>query len=138
MNHQRLGFLLGVCLIFCGCATNKHTVASGPKSLRITAHVDGSGRFVFTPQSVVYEHRSWGPPKEVTFDEKTWFDLASTPSGWATMGSQLDLRKASVVQRKGRDIIALEHTPTGFDLYFSDAPNGSADYEVTVSIPRRK
>ena len=93
---------------------------------------------MFTSQSVVYEHLSWGPPKEVTFDEKPWFDLASTPSGWATIGSQLDLRKASVVQRKGRDIIALEHTPVGFDIYVSDAPNGSADYEVTVSIPRRK
>lgn len=138
MKHQRLGFLMCVCLVFCGCATSKQTGASGPKLLRISANVDGSGRFVFTSQTVVYEHRSWGPPKEVTFDEKPWFDLASTPSGWAAIGSQLDLRKASVVQRKGRDIIALEQTPAGFDLYFSDAPNGSADYEVTVSIPRRK
>jgi len=138
MSHQRLGFLLGVCLIFCGCATNKQTVASGPKSLRISAHVDGSGRFVFTPGSVIYEHLSWGPPKEVTFDDKPWANLANSPSGWAAIASRLDLRKARVVQRKGRDVIALEHTPTGFDLYVADAPNGAADYEVTVSIPRRK
>ena len=127
-----------VCLVFCGCATSKQTVASGPKVLRISANVDGSGRFVFTPERVRYEHRSWGQPTEVTFDEQPWLNLARTPSGWAAIGSQLDLRKASIVERKGRDTIALEHTPTGFDLYFSDAPNGSADYEVTVSIPRRK
>lgn len=106
--------------------------------MRISAHMDGSGRFSFTPRGIVYEHMSWGPPKEVTFNEKPWLELTETPSGWTTVASQLDLTKARVIQRKGRDVVALEHTPAGFDLYFADAPNGSADYEVVISIPRRK
>jgi hypothetical protein len=49
----------------------------------------------------------------------------------------LDLHKATIVQRKGRDTIALERTTAGFDLYLNDSPNGAADYEVTISIPRK-
>lgn len=138
MNRQSLGFLLGVSLILGGCATNKATFGSAPKLLRITASMDGSGRFVFTPQTAVYEHRTWGPPKEVTLDDKQWTDLTRTPATWAAIGAQLDLRKATIVQRKGRDTIALEPTPTGFALYLSDAPNGPGDYEVVISIPRRR
>ena len=39
---------------------------------------------------------------------------------------------------EGRDVIALEHTPDGFDLYLSDSPNSGAEYDVTIAIPRRR
>jgi hypothetical protein len=35
-------------------------------------------------------------------------------------------------------VIALEQTKDGFDLYICDSPNGAADYEVTIEIPRNK
>lgn len=139
-----------------GCASNHNGVSSvrpasgkaggstrdygavDAKLLKITAYVDGSGRFIFTNQKVRHEHRNWEPPVDVSFGGEAWSNLAATPAVWRMIGSQLNLREAKIVSRKGRDIIALEHTAEGFDLYFCDSPNGGADYEVTIAIPRLK
>ena len=107
-----------------------------PKMLRIAGNIDGSGRIVFTRHSVIYEHKHWDPPTDVTFDGEPW-DLARTPESWDSLGGTLDLTKAWIVKRSGRDVIALEHTADGFDLYLCDSPNGADFYEVTIAIPRR-
>ena len=109
-----------------------------PKLLHISSRVDGSGRIVFTPESVRYEHKHWGRPNRVLFDGEPWTKLGRTPTPWDDFGRRLDLSKAWIVKRKGRDVIALEHTPDGFDIYLCDSPNGGADYAVTIAIPRRK
>ena len=108
-----------------------------PKLLRITATVDGSGKIVFTRQAVRYEHKQWGQPTNVSFGGEPWLDLTRTPPTWLEAAAHLDLTKAWIVKRKGRDVIALEQTPDGFDLYLCDSPNGAADYEVVIAIPRR-
>ena len=92
---------------------------------------------IFTRGSVRYEHSSWSPPVDVTFDGEPWTNLDQTPSTWRDPGSRLDLARAWIASRKGRDVIALEPTAGGFDLYLCDSPNGAADYEVTIAIPRR-
>jgi hypothetical protein len=109
-----------------------------PKLIKITATVDGSGRIIFTRQGVSYQHKSWARPTNVTFAGEPWTNLASTPPAWSECVAHLDLSKAWIVKRKGRDTIALEQTPDGFDLYLCDAPNGSSTYEVTLAIPRRR
>lgn len=106
--------------------------------LKISAEVDGSGFFAFTPFSANYHHLSWQPPTSVTFNGEPWTNLDQTPPGWADNGPRLDLSRAQIVERKGRDLIALEHTEAGFDLYLGDTPNGADRYEVTIAIPRRK
>jgi hypothetical protein len=108
-----------------------------PKLLRIAGTVDGSGRIVFTQDSVHYEHKYWGEPTDMTFDGKPWESLSETPGGWARIASQYDLSKAHIIERDGRDMIALELTPSGFDLYLCDSPNGSDRYEVVIAIPSR-
>jgi len=105
--------------------------------IRITARVDGSGHIVFTRGAVHYVHKHWEPPTNVTFDGKPWTDLKKTPEGWKDYSARLDLGKAWIVERKGRDTIALETTPDGFSLYLCDSPEGSSDYEVTLAIPER-
>ena len=70
-------------------------------------------------------------------DGEPWTKLDQTPAAWRDYSRRLDLSKARIVQRQGRDVIALEQTPDGFDLYLCDSPNGAADYDVTVAIPRR-
>jgi len=76
-----------------------------PKMLRIAGNIDGSGRIVFTRHSVIYEHKHWDPPTDVTFDGEPW-DLARTPESWDSLGGTLDLTKAWIVKRSGRDVIA--------------------------------
>ena len=156
MSMLKIAMMLAISFTIGGCATNQSSVApvrpaSGkiigasagydgvnPKLLRITAYVDGSGRFIFTNQKVRYEHRNWEPPADVSFGGESWSNLAATPAVWRIIGGQLNLREAKIVSRKGRDIIALEHTAEGFDLYLCDSPNGGGDYEVTIAIPRLK
>ncbi len=108
-----------------------------PKLLRISATVDGSGKIVFTRQAARYEHKQWAAPARTIFGGEPWPDLSRTPPAWAEIAGNLDLSKAWIVKRSGRDVIAIEHTPDGFDLYLCDSPNGSADYDVTIAIPRR-
>jgi hypothetical protein len=135
-------------LIAGGCCAGRHEgylvrrldsrQISEAQILKISAEVDGSGFFEFTPVSASYHHLNWEPPTAVTFDGEPWADLDQTPPGWADNGPRLDLSRAQIVERRGRDVIALEHTEVGFDLYLGDTPNGSDHYEVTIAIPRRK
>jgi hypothetical protein len=113
------------------------TIEAQPQLVRIEATVDGSGRFVFTRAKVCYEHKHWDAPTNVRFDGVAWTNFDATPAPWTDYCSRLDLTKAWIVKRQGRDTIALEQTPDGFDLYVSDSPKGVADYEVTIAIPRR-
>lgn len=109
-----------------------------PRLVRLSATVDGSGRIAFTRGKTSYEHKHWDKPTDVRFDGTPWPNLETTPAAWAEYSHQLDLTKARIVKREGRDIIALEHTSDGFDLYLSDSPDRSGDYEVTIAIPMRK
>ncbi|HEY3898698.1 MAG TPA: hypothetical protein VGM54_08805 [Chthoniobacter sp.] len=108
-----------------------------PKLLRIAGTVDGSGRIVFTQDSVHYEHKYWAGPTDMTFDGKSWENLSETPAGWQRIAAQYDLSKAHIIERDGRDVIALELTSSGFDLYLCDSPEGADHYEVVIAIPSR-
>jgi len=143
-----LGLLLAVCLGVNGCATCKKACgASGShkssceapeKLLRFTGTVDGSGRIAFTRDSVRYEHKHWKEPWNITFNGVAWPDLNQNPPGWTDLSSELDLSRAHITERTGRDVIALEPTADGFNLYLSDTPNGADDYTATIAIPWQK
>lgn len=113
-------------------------VRAQPKLLRISGRFDGSGKIIVRNDAVRYEHISWQRPSGVLFDGEPWKKLNRTPVPWRDFGKRLDLSKAWVVERQGRDVIALEHTPDGFDLYIADSQNGSSEYSVTLAIPRRR
>jgi hypothetical protein len=120
-----------------GNTAHDDLVSAQPKLLRISGRFDGSGRIIFTREAVRYVHKHWAPPSGVVFDGEPWTKLDRTPSPWGDFANRLDLTQARIVKREGRDVIALEHTPDGFDLYICDSPNGAADYTVTLAIPRR-
>ncbi|HUJ09238.1 MAG TPA: hypothetical protein VL171_04365 [Verrucomicrobiae bacterium] len=132
-----------ICFAMSGCTIYKDAIRTTDDSsayvtlIRISATVDGSERFVFTPHSVCYEHKFWSRPTNVTFNGEPWTDLDHTPLSWPNLSRHLDLSRAWIVKRQGRDVIALEHTANGFDLYLCDSPNGSAYYEVIIAVPRR-
>ena len=135
-------FLVGALI---GFTTLKHRGGSsapvdpsrGAVEITISATVDGSERFIFTRDTAWNDHGRWQAPKDVLFNDTPWEDLSQAPSGWVELAPKLDLSKATITVRNGRDIIALEPTPEGFDLYFADTQMGSAKYSVTISIPRK-
>jgi hypothetical protein len=73
----------------------------------------------------------------VLFNGVPWPDLTQQPEGWPEFAAPLDLPRAVITARQSRDIIALESTAEGFDLYFADTQMGAGQYSVTVSIPRK-
>lgn len=150
MNILNLVLLLVVCLGAAGCATNKKCATTEchkcdmsmlppeDKLLKFTGTVDGSGRIIFTPDSARYEHKFWTPPWNVTLNGVAWSDLDQNPPGWTDLRGELDLQRAHITERTGRDVIALEPTADGFDLYLSDTPNGADNYTATIAIPWRR
>ena len=104
--------------------------------LTISGTIDGSEKFTFTQDSVKWVHLHWSEPDDMTFKGKPWNNPRKTPAQWTEFAS-LDLPHATIVKRKGRDLVALEPTPDGFILYFDDAPNGAANYSVTIAIPKK-
>ena len=144
---RALATLVLALLVGAGCASEHHghglrrlssSEIADAKILKITAQVDGSGFIEFTPQTARYHHLNWQPPWDVTFDGEPWQNLEQTPASWSDNGRRLDLARAQIVERKGRDVIALERTEAGFDLYLDDSPNGADRYEVTIAIPWRR
>jgi hypothetical protein len=148
-----LGSLLALAFNLCGCAAAEDikpfhasafttTLSDEPADahvqlLHLTANVDGSGKFVFTGRKVHYEHLNWSPPTNVAIDGEAWENLQKPFPGWNKFAKGLNLSRAWIVEREGRDVIVLESTARGFNLYLDDSPNGSANYEVTIAIPRK-
>src|SRR5882724_1545784 len=131
---MKISLHLAVLSLFLGgCCVGHQRVApwadeKNVKIVRLSANVDGTGKFVFTSSSVRYQHLNWQPPTDVTFDGQPWENLDQTPPAWTDNGRQLNLSRARIVKREGRDVIALEHTADGFDLYFADSPGGADRY----------
>lgn len=109
----------------------------GSVEITLSATIDGDDRFIFTRDNAWDAHGHWQPPKEVLFNGAPWEDLSQAPKEWPELAATLDLSKATVIDRKGRDIVAFETTREGFDLYFVDSQPGAAKYSVTISIPRK-
>ncbi len=125
------GFNKGV-----GNRRDTHAVRNGI-IVTFSATIDGSDHFIFTRDSVWNEHGQWQPPRNVLFNSEPWEDLTQPPPRWFELTKDLDLSGARIVTRKGRDLIALETTAEGFDLYVVDSPMGAAQYVVEISIPRK-
>lgn len=109
----------------------------GTVELTLSGTIDGSDRFIFTRDNVVNEHGRWAPPKDLLFNGAPWPDLTQPPDGWLEFAAPLDLTRAAITTRQSRDIIALEPTADGFDLYFADTQMGAGHYSVTIAILRK-
>lgn len=117
------------------CITPPPPVPAPYKYLTLSGDIDGSEKFTFTPNQVQWAHLHWSEPSHLIFAGKPWTHPRQTPPQWSQYAS-LDLAHARIIQRKGRDLVALETTADGFILYFDDSPNGAAPYSVTIAIPR--
>ena len=106
-------------------------------TVTLSAVIDGSGVFTFSEDSVTYAHKHWESPQYVMFNGKPWNDLNQSPAEWTRQRGNLDLPHAWIVRRDGRDVIAMEKTATGFNIYVSDSPNGGDSYSITIAIPLR-
>jgi len=127
-----------VCAIAFICSTSfsNDRFGRGEQEITISGFIDGSDEFHFTPGKVTWTHKHWKAPSGMQFAGRPWDKLERAPQKWLDM-TDLDLSKARVIKRSGRDTVALETTKDGFILYFCDSPNGGENYSITISIPRK-
>jgi len=126
---------LALILSISGCTTPKPPTPSC-EHLTISGLIDGSEKFIFSPAGVQWAHLHWSEPDDMTFQGSHWYNPRKTPAQWARYAA-LDLPRARIIKRQGRDLVALEPTADGFILCFDDSPNGAGAYSVTIAIPRK-
>ncbi len=134
MKNLPAAFTILLLVTFSSCASAPKPPVDPYDYLTLSGDIDGSDKFIFTPDRVEWVHLHWSAPVNMKFQGKTWTDLNKTPDKWNAFAN-LDLKHATIVRRKGRDVIALEATSAGFVLYLDDSPNGAASYSVTIAIP---
>ncbi len=131
------GILVGIGYVWLGGGWLQRHQARQGATITLTATIDGSDRFVFTPGSATNRHAAWGSPRNVFFNDAPWPDLSKSPLGWVEMSRKLNLARAALLTREGRDVISLEHTAAGFEVVFADTQIGAGSYKVTILIPRK-
>ena len=124
-------------IILSSCASAPKPPVDPNEYLTISGVIDGSEKFIFTPELVKWVHLHRSEPDDMTFKGKSWNNPRKTPAQWAEL-AHLDLPHARIVKRKGRDVVTLEPTASGFVLYLVDSPNGAGNYSVTIAIPRKR
>jgi hypothetical protein len=101
--------------------------------------VDGSDRIVVTPGAARWENVHWGAPHgEVRLNGVPWTPRANAVlrNAGATrfLPAGVDLSRARLVERSGRDHGSLEVEPGRLILRFVDSPNGPAPYRMVVAF----
>ena len=110
-------------------------VVPPPLLVNMSAVIDGSDQVSFSRDAVKWQHHQWSRPRNVMFNGEPWPDLNDAPPNWPELAKNLDLTKAVITLREGRDLIILETTIDGFDLFFADTQMGSGPYRVTFPYP---
>ena len=123
-------------VVLSSCTTAAKPPVDPYEYLTISGSIDGSDKFTFTQVGVNWEHLHWSEPDDMTFQGTAWTNPRKTPAKWADF-AHLDLPHARIVRRKGRDVVALEPTTSGFTLYLADSPNGAGNYSATIAIPKQ-
>lgn len=113
-------------------------VQSPPARLIIAAQIDGSDSIRITRQQATWEHRTWGPPRNVSLNGVSW-DLERTnvlenSGSTAFLPYHVDFSKARIVSRKGRDVATMWSDDESLLISFADNPNGDDEYELEISF----
>jgi hypothetical protein len=106
--------------------------------IRVSAFIDGSDVIIFRPGEALWQHKHWGLPTDVSINGLKW-DMKTDPRLPTKMASsvvpeRLNMQSARIVDRRGRDTIALEIDENEVKLFLADSPNGADRYEVTVEF----
>jgi len=108
--------------------------------LDIQADIDGSDTVTITPEGAKWAHKHWDWPSNVSINGVEWDpqaqpELAST--GKLSCLTKADLSTARVIERSGRDTVAVETMDGAVTVYFADSPNGADRYEVKIAFFQR-
>jgi hypothetical protein len=109
---------------------------TGQIVLDIKANIDGSDVLHLSQNGANWEHRLFSWPTDVSVNGIAW-DPASQPQLTKTGLDDADFSTAKVLERSGRDLIAVETHADGLDIAFDDGPPGADVYEVKIAMDHK-
>jgi len=109
--------------------------ASDPFYVNVDANIDGSDSLTISASGSVWNHRSMDLPSDVRINQMPW-DVAAHPNRSDLGLHGVNFSSAIVVQRSGRDTVALERTDSSLTIYFDDAPDGPGRYHIEIALNR--
>jgi hypothetical protein len=105
--------------------------------VEIAATIDGSDELTLSADGAEWTHKNYGWPADILINNVKWDprdgDLPST--GPLEFLKKVDFSKARVLDRQGRDTVAMEAADDHVTIYFDDAPIGADHYRIRIALP---
>lgn len=105
--------------------------------LEIAADIDGSDELHLTKDGLSWTHKQWDWPSTVKVNGREWDpheELKWEAIGAEPVGEDQVVKLSRIVNRDGRDTIAVESQADGVTIYFADTPGGADAYMVKVEL----
>jgi hypothetical protein len=106
-------------------------------TLEIVAAIDGSDELRITRDGLSWSHKQWSWPENVTINGHPWDphdDLKWDVLGAAPVDDTSPVKLARIVDRDGRDTLAVESDPGGVTVYYADTLEGADTYTVKIEL----
>jgi hypothetical protein len=113
--------------------------ASQRATLTFEGPIDGSDRILITRAGARWENVHWGAPQGVVrLNGIAWEPrmrpVLTNDGETRFLPDSVDLYRARLVSRSGRDFAGIEPGPDGLVLRFVDSPNGPAPYTLIIAF----
>lgn len=104
------------------------SVQSEEGVIRLSGVFDGRDRFIFRGDTVEFRHEAYEEPTGISINDKAWDDLKKP----FNLGFTPDFKRASLVEKQGRNRVELFPGTESFSLVIDDIDNSIGVYYVTI------
>lgn len=107
------------------------------RTVVIKANIDGSDELYVTARGLIWNHKLWDWPSDVTINGRSWDPHDPMPLeqlGINLTAVDLSAERVTVTHREARDTLAVEANDDGLVVYFCDSPGGADAYSVTLEF----
>lgn len=108
--------------------TGAKPAQSGEGTIRLSGVIDGRDRFIFRGDTVEFRHEAFEEPTGISINGKAWDDLKKP----FELGFTPDFKKASIVEKQGRNRVELTPGTDSFSLVIDDMDSSIGVYHVTI------
>lgn len=125
-----LGFVLfATAAPFAATAQTGAPVAQSEEGvIRLSGVIDGRDRFIFRGNTVEFRHEAYEEPTGISINGKAWDDLSKP----FELGFTPDFKRASIVEKQGRNRVELTPGTESFSLVIDDTDASIGVYHVTI------
>lgn len=102
--------------------------AAEKMTVTINGTIDGEGTFLFQEDKIIYQHRDFEYPTNMTVNGESWGDLYEP----FELGFVPVFSTAEMVERSGRNTIHFSAYDDRAELYIFDSASSSSQYRVSI------